>query len=506
MDGVITTILILAAIAIIGSGWHGYRKTTDSTDYMVAGRAAPWWLISGSLLAATVSGATFFGLISSYYREGFYTHWIPLGVAFSWLIICFVIGPRLRRFGGYTIPEYLSRRFNSPLLRPVFSAVTIFWLVFLLGTVVVQGGLLLEVLWDVPYAVSVIVMTLIIAIYTFFGGQKAVMYTDFFQTIIFLAAVVVAVPVTLHVAGGWETITTTISAEQPGFFGPTGGVMNGINAASLFLIWFLGYLGHPGYLTRFYTARSERDVYKTGIAIAAIYLPFWALIGLAGSAMRVLYPDVADTEIVWVLFVLEYAPSIVAGLLLAGILAAILSTADTWLLTAASSLTHDLARAFTTKPMSDIKLLRWTRWSVALLALAAMPVGLWRPTYITEMMNMAYTVAGASGGLVILFSLYWSRMTRAGAWAGLLFGAVTAAAGRIYVLAGTPPDWFDPILPTLIATTAVLIVVSLMTSRDEVTLQVFQRLRTPLELDGKTIMDEEDGSSVVSASPGQAQK
>lgn len=494
------TILILAALAIIGSGWHGYRKTANSTDYMVAGRAAPWWLITGSLLAATVSGATFFGLISSYYREGFYTHWIPLGVAFSWLIICFVIGPRLRRFGGYTIPEYLSRRFNSPLLRPVFSAVTIFWLVFLLGTVVVQGGLLLEVLWDVPYAVSVIVMTLIIAVYTFFGGQKAVMYTDFFQTIIFLAAVVIAVPITVHVAGGWETITNTLSVEQPGFFGPTGGVMNGINAASLFLIWFLGYLGHPGYLTRFYTARSERDVTKTGIAIAAVYLPFWALIGMAGAAIRILYPEAADTEILWVLFVLEYAPSIVAGLLLAGIIAAILSTADTWLLTAASSLTHDLARAFTKKPMDDDKLLRWTRWSVAILALAAMPVGLWRPTYITEMMNMAYTVAGASGGLVILFSLYWSRMTRAGAWAGLLFGAVTAAAGRIYQLVGTPADWFDPVLPTLVATVAILVIVSLTTSRDEETLQVYQRLRTPLQFEGKTLMDEEDEASVIAVS------
>lgn len=376
------------------------------------------------------------------------------------------------------------------MLRPVFSAVTVFWMVFLLGTVVVQGGLLLETLWGVPYGISVMIMTAVIAIYTFFGGQKAVMFTDFFQTIIFLAAVIITVPITIQVAGGWGTIASTISAEQPGFFGPTGGIMSGLNAAALFFIWFLGYLGHPGYLTRFYTARSEKDVIKTGIAIAVVYLPFWALIGVAGAATRVLYPEAADTEIVWILFVLEHTPSIVAGLLVAGILAAILSTADTWLLTAASSLTHDLARAFTKSSIGDEKLLRWTRWAVAILALLAMPVGLWRPTYITEMMNIAYTIAGASGGLVILFSLYWGRMTKVGAWAGLLVGAGSAAGSRIYELFGNPPTWFAPVLPTLLGTTAVIIIVSLLTTRDEQTKQIYQRLRTPLHDGGKTLLEE----------------
>lgn len=476
MDMVIFGCLIGTAIVIAWSGWHGYRGTRTASDYLVAGRAAPWWLITGSLLAATVSGATFFGLVSSYYREGFYTHWIPLGVAFSWLVIAFAVGPRLRRYGGFTIPEYLAERFNSPALRPVFSAVTVFWMVFLLGSVVVQGGLLFESFWGWPYALSVVIMTLVIAFYTFFGGQKAVMFTDFFQTIIFLLAVAVAVPITIHVAGGWEAITAKVSAEQPGFFGPTGGVMSGINAAALFFIWFLGYLGHPGFLTRFYTARSERDVIKTGIAISVVYLPFWLLIGLVGASMRVIFPEAPDTEVIWVFFILEYTPSIVAGLLLAGIIASILSTADTWLLTAASSLTHDLMRAIKRRDMDDAQLLRWTRWAVVVLALLAMPVGLWRPTYITEMMNIAYTVAGASGGLVIIFSLYWRQMTKAAAWSGLIFGAVTAVVGRIIQATGAAPSWFDPVLPTLISTALVIFIVSLVTPRDAKTVAVFDRL------------------------------
>lgn len=476
MSGVIVACLIGTGLLIIWSAWHGYRKTNNSSDYLVAGRAAPWWLITGSLLAATVSGATFFGLISSYNRQGFYTHWIPLGVAFSWLVICFAVGPRLRRYGGFTIPEYLAERFNSPALRPAFSVVTVFWMVFLLGSVVVQGGLLFESLWDWPYAVSVVAITILIAAYTFIGGQKAVMYTDFVQMIVFLLAVAVVVPITLSVAGGWNNVAETVSVNQPGFFTPTGGVMTAVNAAALFFIWFLGYLGHPGFLTRFYTARSERDVIKTGIAVSAVYLPFWALIGLAGISMRVIFPNAADSEILWLRFVLEFTPAIIAGLLLSGILASILSTADTWLLTAASSLTHDLARRFSRKEMDDARLMRWTRWAVALLAILALPIGLWRPTYITEMMNIAYTIAGASGGLIIILSLYWRRMTRAGAWSGLIFGALTSVVGRLLEASGNAPSWFDPVLPTLLATVVVIVVVSLITPSDPAATSVFDRL------------------------------
>ncbi|OLT44575.1 hypothetical protein BJF85_19865 [Saccharomonospora sp. CUA-673] len=152
-----TVLFCVAAFAllIVWSAWHGYRKTGSSADFLVAGRAAPWWLIAGSLIASTVSGATFFGLISSYHRTGFSAHWIPLGVAFSWLVICFAVGPRLRRYGRFTIPEYFADRFSSPGLRVVFAAVTVIWMVFLLSTVLVQGGLLFGELWGWNYGTSV---------------------------------------------------------------------------------------------------------------------------------------------------------------------------------------------------------------------------------------------------------------------------------------------------------------------------------------------------------------
>ncbi|MQA05466.1 MAG: sodium/solute symporter [Streptosporangiales bacterium] len=479
MNAVITGCIVVFALVIGFSAWHGYRKTRESADFFVAGRSAPWWLISGSLIASTVSGATFFGLISSYYRTGFSVHWIPLGVAFSWLVICFAVGPRLRRHGRFTIPEYLADRFNSPGLRVVFSAITVLWMVFLLATVLVQGGLLFGSLWGWSYGTSVVVITVVVILYTFFGGQKAVLYTDFVQAAAFLLAVAVVVPLTISAAGGWGEITATVEAEQPGFFGITGGALSVVNVMALFFVWFLGYLGHPGFLTRFYAARSERDVIKTGIAVSAVYLPFWALIGLAGAATRALYPNVADTETVWVRFVLEQTPAIIAGILLAAILGAILSSADTWLLTAASSGTHDLLRKTIRSEWTDSQLLRRTKLLVVLLGLAALPFGLWRPTYITDMMTIAYTVAGASGGVLILFSLYWRRTTRAGAWGGLIFGAVAAVIGRVVVAMGLTPDWFDPVLPTLLGTVVIVVVVSLVTPTDPVATATFDRLRRP---------------------------
>ncbi|MQA05896.1 MAG: hypothetical protein GEV07_25340 [Streptosporangiales bacterium] len=479
MNTVITGCVAVFAVIVAFSAWHGYRKTDNSADFVVAGRSAPWWLITGSLIASTVSGATFFGLISSYYRTGFSVHWIPLGVAFSWLLICFAVGPRLRRYGRFTIPEYLADRFNSPGLRAVFSAITVLWMVFLLATVLVQGGLLFGSLWGWNYGTAVIVITAVVILYTFFGGQKAVLYTDFVQAAAFLLAVAVVVPITISAAGGWGEITSTLSAEQPGYFGITGGALSVLNVAALFFVWFLGYLGHPGFLTRFYAARSERDVIKTGIAVSAVYLPFWALIGLAGVATRKLYPNIADTETVWVQFVAEQTPAIIAGILFAAILGAILSSADTWLLTAASSGTHDLLRKVTRTEWTDRQLLSRTKYLVVLLGLAALPFGLWRPTYITDMMTIAYTVAGASGGVLILFSLYWRRTTRQAAWSGLVFGAVSAVTGRVVQAMGLTPEWFDPILPTLLGTALLIVGVSLLTPADAAATSAFDRLRTP---------------------------
>lgn len=479
MNSVTTICVLLFGTLVIWSAWHGYRQTRTSADFLVAGRAAPWWLITGSLIASTVSGATFFGLISSYYRTGFSAHWIPLGVAFSWLVICFAVGPRLRRYGRFTIPEYFADRFSSPGLRVVFSAVTVVWMVFLLATVLVQGGLLFGSLWGWSYGTSVVAITVVVIVYTFVGGQKAVLYTDFAQAVAFLLAVLVVVPLSIGAAGGWGEITATVSADQPGFFGATGGVMSLLNATALFFVWFLGYLGHPGFLTRFYAARSERDVIKTGIAVSAVYLPFWALIGLAGAAMRALYPNAADTETIWVRFVLEQTPAIIAGILFAAILGAILSSADTWLLTAASSGAHDLLRKASRREWTDELLLRRTKYVVVLLGLAALPFGLWRPTYITDMMTIAYTIAGASGGVVILFSLYWRRTTRQAAWSGLIFGVVSAVGGRVAQEMALTPEWFDPILPTLVGTALLVVAVSLGTRPDTAATSAFDRLRSP---------------------------
>lgn len=478
-NAVIITCLVLAALLITWVAWFGFKRTKNSTDFIIAGRSMPWWIVAASLLASSTSGATFFGMVSQYYREGFHAHWVILGIAASWLVICFLVGPRLRRFGGYTIPEYLSKRFNSPLLRPTFAVITIAWMVVLMATVVVQGGLIFHALWGWPYELSVTIMLVLIGLYTIIGGQTSVMLTDFVQLLIFVGVAIILVPITINAAGGWGFVSQSVEATQPGFFTPTGGIMTAVSAMSLFFIWFLGYLGHPGLLTRFYTAKSERDIYKTGIILTLVYLPFLGAMALVGASLRVLYPGAEDTEILWISFAVEHAPSLVIGLLIAALAAAVLSTADTWLLTAATSVTHDVARKLKKTEFSDRQLTRWTRWSVALLALASLPIALTRPTYIIEMMTIAYSVAGASGGIVIVMSLYWRRMTRSAAWAGLLFGAGTAIVGRIAVYTMDLPSWFDPIIPTLLITATIVVVVSVYTSSDDSSDSVFDTLQHP---------------------------
>lgn len=458
--------LALSAVFVVWCAWHGNKQTKTAGDFIVAGRGMPWWFVGGSLLATSTSGALFLGVVSGITREGFHTLWLNLGIAASFLVICFLIGPRLRRFGGYTVPEYLSRRFNAPGLRPIFSIVTILWMIVLMSTVVVQGGVLLDTVWNFPYEVSVTLMVLAVLAYTVTGGQKSIMYTDFVQLIIFLGAAAVLIPFTVNFAGGITHVATTANEIQPGFLSSTGGVATGVAGAALFFSWFMGYLGHPGLLSRFYTARSEKDIYKSGIAVTLVYLPMVVGIALVGASLRVIDPNTEGGEEVWLNFVLNHAPALLAGLLFAGIAMAALSTADTWLLTAASTATNDVVNHFRKIRLTDQQLKRWTKWAVLLGALLALPLAIARPAFIVDMMTIAYSVAGASGGVVITASLYWRRMTKRGAWAGMIIGATTAIAAQLCDTFLEMPDWFDPVLPTLATSIVAVVLFSLIDQKD----------------------------------------
>src|SRR5699024_9483120 len=308
----LTTFFIAIALILLIS-LLAFFKVKDTTSFFIAERNAPWYLIVGSLMASTISGAAFLGMIASFYNQGVSVFWILIGCSAGLFIMCFFIGPKLRRYGKFTIPEYLADRFHSPLLKPTFSVIICIWMVILLGTLYVQGGLLLESMFGLDYRLAVLIIGSLTIIITIFGGMVSVLNSDFFGMFILIIAAIVAFPFIMEAAGGWENITTTIKTDSPEYFTNTSNI--GITTSlSFFLICSLGYIGHPGFLTRFFAAKNVREIIKAGVGISVIYLPFWIFIFIVAASARVLYPNIVDPETIWIAALYDFAPPVIAGM------------------------------------------------------------------------------------------------------------------------------------------------------------------------------------------------
>ncbi|QQK75743.1 hypothetical protein HUG15_09305 [Salicibibacter cibarius] len=473
-SGVGFVFLIMMIVGIIS-----YRQQKGLTSFYVAGRESRWYLITASLFASGISGATFLGIMAWFYEFGTGTMWIPVGIAWSYFVLCFLIGPKLRRFGQLTVSDYLAERFDSPLLRPVFSVIVSVWMVILLGSLYVQGGLLFTELFGLSYVASTIVTVLIVVIFTVFGGMIIILNTDFAGMFILIAALVITMPFLINAADGWGNVTTEILSESPDYFTSTG-ELSILMAFSWFFIWLFGYLGNPGYLTRFYAAVNTREIIKAGIGIALLYLPVMLLFFISAIYGRYLFSDIYDPEMLWITYTFEYAPPIVIGMAMAGMFMAVMTSATSWLLAGASSLGRDIYQKIINRDVSEKRMLKITKLIVLLLAALSVPIGIARPAYILELMNLAYLIAGSGGGLIILMSMFYRGMTRQGAWAGIISATVMAITGTILQYAGILTEEIDPMIPTVLATFVIVIIVSKLGEPNEKMVAVYDKmLRKP---------------------------
>jgi len=482
---IIGFLLVLGIMGIVAVTSH--LKSKDISAFFIASRGSGWYLITGSLLASGISGAAFFGMVAYYFDLGVPVFWINAGIAWSYFILCFFVGPRLRRFGKVTISDYLAERFDSPALRPVFSIIVSVWMIILLGTLYVQGGLLFSQMFGWDYATSSIITCIIVIIFTVFGGMVVVMNTDLLSMIVLTIALLIALPLVISSAGGWTVVATSINSIQPEYFTSTGTVTL-MTAFSWFFIWCFGYLGNPGFLTRFYAAKNEREIIKAGIGISIMYLPVYGIVFFTAAAAKLLYPTIADSEVVWITYMYEYTPAFIIGIAMAGVFASILSSANTWLLAGATSLARDIYQKIINKDVSDKTLLKYTKLLIIFLGALAVPIGIWRPAYIMEMMNIAYLIAGSTGGLVILLSMYYRNMTKEAAWAGLITGGVVSITWRVLQITGILTEAINPMIPTLLISLITIIVVSKLTKPTEKTIQFYNRLSSrKVELEEESI-------------------
>ncbi|RED15566.1 sodium/proline symporter PutP [Parasphingopyxis lamellibrachiae] len=483
--------LALYFILMLGIGFYAWRTTTDDVSgYMLGGRKLSPAVASLSAGASDMSGWMLLGLPGAMYVSGLSASWIAIGLFIGAFLNWVIVAPRLRVHteiadDAITIPDYFEKRFEDKtrLLRIISSIVIVIFFTLYTSSGVVAGGKLFESAFGADYALGLWITAGVVVVYTLFGGFLAVSMTDFVQGCIMFVALVLVPVVALTDVGGMEGLGTTLNAIDPNLTDLFGGVtLVGIISA---MAWGLGYFGQPHIIVRFMAIRSVQDVPRarnigmTWMGVTIVGALATGLIGLAYATQNGLAVD--DPETIFIILSQILFHPLIAGFLLAAILAAIMSTISSQLLVSSSSLTEDFYGIFLRKEASQKELVLIGRLSVVAVSLVAIALAYNPNSNVLGLVSNAWAGFGAAFGPIILLSLTWNRMTRNGALFGMIAGAATVLFW-IYtpVLANgaTLSSLIYEIVPGFIVCGLVAILVSLFGRQPADTItQTFERAR-----------------------------
>ncbi|MBA6390895.1 sodium/proline symporter PutP [Colwellia sp. BRX10-3] len=466
--------------AMLGIGLYAYRKSTsDVAGYMLGGRSLSPSVAALSAGASDMSGWMLMGLPGAMYISGVSSLWIAIGLVVGAFLNYLIVAPRLRTYtevanDSITLPDFFENRFNdkSRMLRIVSSVVIVVFFTLYTSSGIVAGGKLFESSFGINYEVGLYVTAGVVVAYTLFGGFLAVSLTDFVQGCIMFVALVLVPIVAIGEVGGISELHASISTINPALLDVFSGVsLIGIISA---LAWGLGYFGQPHIIVRFMAIRSIKDIpaaRRIGMSwmiVSIIGAMATGFAGIAYVAKTGLKLDDAETIFI-VLSQILFSP-LIAGFLLAAILAAIMSTISSQLLVTSSSLTEDFYKTFLHRDASDKQQVLVGRIAVFLVALVAIYLAYDRNSSILSLVSNAWAGFGAAFGPVVIGSLFWKEMTRNAALAGMITGALTVLLW-IYVPISINGQSLSSVMyelvPGFILCSSVIYVVTKMAPQDD---------------------------------------
>jgi len=466
--------------AMLGIGLYAYRKSTnDVSGYMLGGRSLSPSVAALSAGASDMSGWMLMGLPGAMYISGVSSLWVAIGLVAGAFLNYLIVAPRLRTYtevanDSITLPDFFENRFNdkSRLLRVISSVVIVVFFTLYTSSGIVAGGKLFESSFGLNYEVGLYVTAAVVVAYTLFGGFLAVSLTDFVQGCIMFIALVLVPVVAISEVGGLSEMHTTINTINPALLDIFSGMsLIGICSA---MAWGLGYFGQPHIIVRFMAIRSVKDMptaRRIGMSWMIVSIIGAMATGLAGIAYITRKGlEIDDAETIFILLSQILFSPLIAGFLLAAILAAIMSTISSQLLVTSSSLTEDFYKTFLNRDASEKQQVLVGRISVVLVALVAISLAYDRNASILSLVSNAWAGFGAAFGPVVIGSLYWKAMTRNGALAGMVTGAVTVLLWIFlpFTINGQPlSSVMYEIVPGFILCSLVIYVVSKMAPQND---------------------------------------
>ena len=458
-------VFVVYLLFMVGIGVYFFLKSKDGGEkgYFLGGREMGPWVSALSAGASDMSAWVLMGLPASIYAAGLGQAWIAIGLAIGYTVSWLVEAPRLRKYSiaandSITIPQYLTNRFlsSSKALQVICAVIFLVAYTIYAASSIKACGTLFNTVLGIDATIAMYIAAVIIICYTFLGGFSAVCWTDFFQGLLMLGALLIAPIFALAIINNQGSAVTMgqLPDNYWNLFTNWKDVLSGLG-------WGLGYFGMPHIIIRFMSLRSDKDLKKSakiGITWTLLILTFSVAAGIIG---HLFLGQIDDSSVVFITMVRKIFPALISGLLLSAILAAAMSTADSQLLASASAFASDVYKPVIRKDKATETEMLWAgRYVVlAISVIAVMIASNPNSGTIMGLVENAWGVFGAAFGPAILLSLFWRRFNFAGAVAGIL----TGAAVDILWLAFLKDFGLYEIIPGFIASLVVAIVVSLAT-------------------------------------------
>ncbi|ADN35905.1 sodium/proline symporter [Methanolacinia petrolearia DSM 11571] len=485
---------ILAAFVVylgvmVTIGFLYYKKTNSVSDYILGGRGLNKFVTALSAEASDMSGWLLIGVPGLAYLSGMSVIWIAIGLIIGTFLNWKFIAKRLRVYtknanDSLTLPDFFKNRFgdNSDIIGAISAIFILIFFLIYTSAQFVASGKLFNTVFGVDYTTALLIGSLIVVLYTFTGGFKAVCLTDFIQGCLMFFALLIVPIMALAILGGPGNAIAEIEQINPSllnpFLNPDGSPLTIIAVVSM-LAWGLGYFGQPHILVRFMAIKNPGEIKEArAVAMVWVIISLFAAVAI-GVIGRVFLPQTlagAESETVFMVMTGEVFFSFLAGIIFCGILAAIMSTASSQLLVSASAVSQDLYKTYLKSDATDRQLIWISRFSVLAVAICAIVIAVNPDSFVFNIVSYAWAGFGAAFGPIVIMALFWKRTTLQGALAGIIVGGLTVLIWMQFEFFG-----LYEIVPGFIFSMIAIYVVSIRTAPpDDSIVKVFEETEKEL--------------------------
>jgi len=425
LELIIIAVYFLAMVAV---GIASSRRVRGVDDFFVAGRRGSSLLITGSLLATIIGGSATVGMAGLGFSQGLTGAWWLLSGSIGLVVLGLFLAKKVRRFGLYTLPELVAKQYDERIALAASVLIVVAW-VGIIAAQIVASGIILSMLGIGSPFLWMVVCAAVFVVYTMLGGQYAVIRTDVLQVAIVFVGLFSGLALLLSHMGGLSGLSSAFSPEQFAF--PLGAQFGGVDLVKLLLLVGLTYVVGPDMYSRLFCARDGKTARASVLWAALLIVPFAFGITLVGMGASVLFPQISPEQ-AFPTVVKEVLPPFLGGLVMAALLCAVMSSADTCLLSASTILAVDIVGRFRPS-LSQGKTLTLSRWGIVVVGISSLALALTLKGVINALL-FAYTIYTCGLILPVIAGFYKDKLkvTSAGALAAIVGGGSTALASKLF--------------------------------------------------------------------------